>query len=193
MPIKRIRTSGRAKAAIAAVLAAATVAGGYFNIGGERVPPSVKLAMDTLVRPWEGRKLIAYRDMVGVLTICDGDTDNVKPGMRETPAGCDRRLARRLVRDYYQPLTRCIAGFDAMPASWGAAMISLSYNVGVTPACRSTAARLAKAGQFRASCEAATAFNRAGGKVVTGLVNRREMGDALRIGEAELCVSGLTP
>jgi lysozyme len=191
MPINKIVATKRGKAAIAAVMAAAVAAGGYFNIGGETVPPSVKLAMETLVRPWEGRELVAYRDIVGVLTICDGDTENVKTGMRETPAGCDRRLAKRLVRDFYKPLTRCIPGFDGKPVGWGAMMISLSYNVGVGAGCKSTAARLGRAGQYRASCEAATAFNKAGGKVINGLVKRREMGDALRIGEAELCVSAL--
>ena len=38
---------------------------------------------------------------------------------------------------------------------------------------------------------AATAFNRAGGRMVVGLANRRGMGDAARIGEGELCASGL--
>jgi len=31
----------------------------------------------------------------------------------------------------------------------------------------------------------------AGGQMVNGLVKRREMGDAQRLGEAETCVSGL--
>ncbi|MNW16158.1 hypothetical protein D3C71_2149160 [compost metagenome] len=50
---------------------------------------------------------------------------------------------------------------------------------------------MAKVGKYRESCEAATAWNKAGGKVLRGLVLRREMGDEKRIGEAELCVSGL--
>ncbi|MND71481.1 Phage lysozyme [compost metagenome] len=70
-------------------------------------------------------------------------------------------------------------------------MISGAYNFGVGGMCGSSAARLAKAGQYRQACEAQTAWNKAGGRVVNGLVNRREMGDAQRIGEAELCVSGL--
>ena len=41
------------------------------------------------------------------------------------------------------------------------------------------------------SCKAATAFNKAGGRMIIGLAMRREMGDASRIGEGELCVSGL--
>ena len=192
MPINTLRPTKRAKAAIAAVLATAAAAGGYIMLpGGERVPPSVVLAMDTLVQPWEGRELRAYRDAVGIWTICDGDTANVRPGMVETPAGCDKRLRTRLVRDFYKPLTRCIADFDKKPVSWSAMMISLGYNVGVSAACNSTAARLGRAGRYLDSCNAATAFNRAGGKVLIGLVNRREMGDRSRIGEGELCVSGL--
>lgn len=192
MPINKLRPTKRAKAAIAAVLATAAAAGGYIMLpDGERVPPSVVLAMDTLVRPWEGRELRAYRDAVGIWTICDGDTANVRPGMVETPAGCDKRLRTRLVQDFYRPLTRCITDFDKKPVSWSAMMISLAYNVGVSAACNSTAARHGRAGRYLDSCNAATAFNRAGGKVLIGLVNRREMGDRSRIGEGELCVSGL--
>lgn len=192
MPINKIRPSSRAKVAIAAVLALAGSGTAWFTAAG--VPPSVELATTTLIRPWEGRELKAYYDTLArpaVWTICDGDTDNVRPGMVETPAGCDKRLRTRVVRDFYGPLTKCIAGFDAKPVGWGAAMISLAYNVGVGAACKSTAARHARAGKIRESCEAATAFNKAGGRVLTGLVNRREMGDAKRIGEAELCVSEL--
>ncbi|MDF2622165.1 MAG: glycoside hydrolase family 24 [Xanthobacteraceae bacterium] len=57
--------------------------------------------------------------------------------------------------------------------------------------CGSTAARYIRAKLWRQACDAQTAWNRAGGKVVQGLVNRREMGDASRIGEGEICVTGL--
>jgi hypothetical protein len=36
-----------------------------------------------------------------------------------------------------------------------------------------------------------TWFNRAGGRVIVGLKKRREMGDASRMGELELCLEGL--
>jgi GH24 family phage-related lysozyme (muramidase) len=197
MPISRIRESGRAKGAIAAIMAVATLSGGVWYVarpGEAPMPAAVVLAEETLVRPWEGEKLRAYYDRIArppVWTICDGDTENVKPGMVETPAGCDRRLKNRLNRDFYPGLKRCVAGFDTRPVSWQAMMISLSYNVGIGAACGSTAARLGRAGQYQASCIAATAYNRAGGRMVVGLARRREMGDAARIGEAELCVSGL--
>lgn len=197
MPINRIVPTRRAKAAIAAAVAAFTTGGAaYMQYGAPTVdtPPAVTLAIKELIKPWEGRKLVAYFDRLAkppVWTICDGDTQDVKPGMVETPAGCDRRLERRVTRDYFNPLVRCIDGFDKKPISWQASMTSLAYNIGPSSACNSTAARLARVGHMLASCEAATAFNRAGGKVYTGLVNRREMGDPQRIGEAELCVSGL--
>jgi GH24 family phage-related lysozyme (muramidase) len=174
MPSRKIVPTQRAAAAIAGAATA------------------VALAVTALIQPWEGRSLVAYRDIVGVLTICDGDTENVRPGLKVTPAECDRRTYTRVQRDYFIPLTKCILGFETRPVSWQAAMISLAYNVGVGAACRSTAAALGRQGRLRESCEAATAYNRAGGKVVPGLVKRREMGDAQRIGEAELCVSGLT-
>lgn len=152
---------------------------------------AVVLASIVLIKPWEGQELVAYRDAVGKLSICYGETKGVTPGQRATPAQCERMLAERVQRDFYEPLRQCIAGFDLKPVSWQAAAISLSYNVGVSAVCRSTAARLAREGRYRESCEAMTAFNRAGGKVLRGLVLRREDGDATRIGERELCLEGL--
>lgn len=153
---------------------------------------AVALATGALIKPWEGLRTTAYRDVVGVWTVCYGETEGVKPGMKVTPARCEEMLAERVHDDYYKPLARCIAGFDAKPVSWQAAAISLAYNVGVSAVCRSTAARLAREGHYRESCEAMTRFNKAGGKTVRGLVLRREHGDAQRMGELELCLEGLT-
>jgi GH24 family phage-related lysozyme (muramidase) len=194
MARKPIAASARARGAIAAIVAASI--GGMVALFPHEppVPDDVALAVTALVQPWEGRALKAYLDRIAkppVWTVCDGDTDNVKPGMVETPAGCDRRLSVKLVRDYRAPLTRCIASWGKRPLSWRAMMLSLSWNIGVVAACKSSAARLGIGGQYYASCIAATAFNKAGGRFVIGLANRREMGDATRIGEAELCVTGL--
>jgi len=185
----------RARAAIAAVLLSAG-AGGTLALmpGAAPVPDDVALAVTALVKPWEGRSLRAYLDTVAkppVWTICDGDTKGVRPGMVETAAGCDRRLASRIVRDYRARLVACVPNWPAAPLSWRAMMTSLAWNIGVDAACRSTAARLGRAGRWLESCTAATAFNRAGGRMVVGLANRRGMGDATRIGEGELCASGL--
>lgn len=192
MPINRIRASGRARAAIAAVVAASL--GGVATIfGSYRVPDDVALAVK-IIGPWEGRSLVAYHDRLAkppVWTICDGDTDDVRPGMVETPAGCDKRLVVKLQRNYRAPVAACVGDWDKRPLSWRASTLALAWNIGIGATCGSTAVRLAKAGKYSESCEAATAFNKAGGRRLPGLVNRREMGDPTRIGEAELCVSGL--
>lgn len=191
----KLAPTRRARAAIAAVLLSAG-AGGTLALmpGAAPVPDDVALAVTVLVKPWEGRSLRAYLDTVAkppVWTICDGDTKGVRPGMVETAAGCDRRLASRIVRDYRARLVACVPNWPAAPLSWRAMMTSLAWNIGVDAACRSTAARLGRAGRWLESCTAATAFNRAGGRMVIGLANRRGMGDATRIGEGELCASGL--
>lgn len=200
MPINKILPSKRAGKLIAGVVAAAV--GGMVTIfaGQPAVHDDAALAIK-IMQPWEGRHLVAYLDTLPtkpVYTICDGDTNNVRKGMVETNAGCDARTAGKLERDYRPHLVKCVANWDKQPLSWRGSMLTLSWNVGVGATCNSTAVRIVntamKAGKtpdYRASCEAATAFNKAGGKVLRGLVNRREMGDANRPGEAEVCVSGL--
>ncbi len=191
----KLSASRRARAAIAAVVLAAGAGGTVvFLPGTAPVPDDVALAVQVLVKPWEGRSLRAYLDTIAkppVWTICDGDTTNVKPGMVETPDGCDKRLATKIVRDYRARLTACIANWSAAPLSWRAMMNSLAWNIGTGAACGSTAARLGRAGRWLESCTAATAFNRAGGRMVVGLARRRGMGDASRIGEGELCAAGV--
>lgn len=183
--------SKRAKAAISAIVGAAI--GGYVTIWGASVPDDVALAGEYLNKPWEGRVLHAYPDPATggkPWTICDGDTEGVKPGMVETPAGCDKRLARRMMQ-FRSELVACIPAFAAKPLSWRAMMNSLAWNLGPGRVCGSTAAELGRRGRYAESCKAAIVYNRAAGRVMIGLKKRREFGDASRIGEQELCEAGL--
>lgn len=177
MPINKLRPTKSASAAIAAVLAAS--AGGYALMPGSGVkaPDDVVPAATYVTKPWEGRELRAYRDAVGVVTICRGDTFNVRMGMVETPAGCDARLVRRML-DFREQLVACMRGFDRLPLSVRAMFNTLGHNIGTGAACKSSAAPYATAGRYLDACNAATAYNRAAGQVLIGLVKRREMGDA---------------
>jgi len=152
---------------------------------------AIALSMGVLIKPWEDTRLTSYRDMVGVWTVCTGETKGVGPNMRFTEKQCETILKTRVENDFFKPLVKCIPGFEANPIGWQAAMISLAYNVGTGAACKSTAAAMALAKRIGDSCLAMTRFNRAGGKVVRGLVNRRTNGDATRIGEYELCTAAL--
>lgn len=190
----KLFSSARARAAIASVMMLATLSGGIWYAKaptGDTYPAAVVLAAEKLIKPWEQERTVAYLDSVRIPTICFGETKGVKLGMRKTSTECNDMLYRRVYEDFYLPEMQCAAGFERAPVSVQASMISGGYNFGVTAWCRSTAARMIRAGRYRDACDAQTAFNRAGGEILTGLVRRREMGDAQRIGEGELCVSGL--
>lgn len=158
------------------------------------IPPAVKLAVDELIAPWEGLRTTAYLDRLPkkpVWTVCYGDTLDVTAGMKFSVADCKAKLMQRAIYDYYLPLVDGVPGFTEAPISLQASMISGAYNYGVDRQKRSTTADLVGKRRYNDACLAQTAFNKANGRIVIGLVNRREMGDSQRIGEAELCVSGL--
>jgi lysozyme len=196
MPINKIKPSNRAKSAIAAALIAAAAGVGGYAVTNPSTPPAVVLATNILIKPWEGLVLKSHWDpFAKIWDICYGETringKAVTPGMSFTKAQCEAMLEKRVYNDYYLPISKRIPNFAKFPVSVQAAQISGAYNFGVAGMIGSSAARLASAGKYREACEAQTAWNRAGGQIVNGLVKRREMGDAQRIGEAELCVSGL--
>lgn len=140
-----------------------------------------------LVVKWEsgGREhLTAYRDIVGVWTICDGDTQNVRPGMVETRAGCEARRDRQLAA-HAAPVLRCTPSLRGHSNQLAAA-ISLTYNIGPSAYCGSTAARRFNAGDWEAACDAFRSWRMAGGRVVQGLVNRRA-------DERRLCLTAMPP
>lgn len=142
---------------------------------------AVIMAAAAIVQPWEGRELVAYRDIVGVWTICDGDTSDVRPGQVAAPAECDVRLYANLKR-YHAGLRNCLVG--TLPLKTEAAWVSWTYNVGVGAACSSTLVRKANAGDLAGACNELPRWNRAGGREVRGLTNRREA-------ERKLCLEGL--
>lgn len=132
----------------------------------------------------EGTEYKAYRDIVGVWTICNGDTNNVKPGMVETKQGCQDRLERQLIA-HAAPVMECVPTLGEEGRDYQrAAAVSLAYNIGVTNFCRSTVARRFRARDWRGGCDAFRMWVMAGGRRVQGLVNRRER-------ERAVCLKGL--
>ncbi|MBX5238614.1 lysozyme [Rhizobium sp. NLR22b] len=198
MPINKISATNRGKAAIAAALIAAA-AGGWQSVKDTSPtvhPPAVILAKKALIETWEGMVLEAHYDpFAKIYDICYGKTriagKLIAKGMKFTKEECAAFLEDDLYADYYQPLVKKVPAYTTFPVSVQASQLSGAYNFGVGGMVNSTAMELAREGKFREACEAQTKWNRAGGRVVNGLVKRREMGDAQRIGEAELCVSGL--
>lgn len=122
------------------------------------------------VAKWEGKSNDPYRDIVGIATVCYGETR--VPMRRYSDAECTAMLQDGLA-DFAAPVLKRNPELKGHPHALAAA-ISLSYNVGAANYARSTVARKFSAGDWRGACDAFLMWNRAGGRVVLGLTRRRE-------------------
>lgn len=132
---------------------------------------------------YEGLRTTAYRDVVGIPTVCFGETRGVHMGDRYTVDECKVMLGDALA-EFETGMRRCLTNPDAIPDKPYVAFLSLSYNIGTGAFCKSTVARRANAGDLRGACDAILAWNKAGGRVIDGLDRRRKE-------ERALCLSGL--
>jgi lysozyme len=146
------------------------LAGGGAIAGSSAIIAALAMATPHIMT-WEGKRNEPYRDMVGVQTVCFGET--TAPMRRYSDAECVAMLTRRADRNYARPILTCVPALATRTAPF-AASISLSYNIGAAAFCRSTVARRFNAGDWQGGCDAMLAWNRAGGRVVTGLTRRRE-------------------
>ena len=124
----------------------------------------------------EGMRRTAYRDSAGIWTICVGHTTaagppKVRPGMKCTLAEC-RQI---LMRDVAQ-FEKCVEKAITQPMSQHQfdAMVSLAFNIGCHAFRRSTVVREFNRGHEQHAADAFRMWKKAGGRVVQGLVNRRE-------------------
>lgn len=124
------------------------------------------------IAQWEGKRNVAYKDVVGIPTICYGSTKGVKMGDKKTDAECTALLTEK-IRSHMEPVLKCSPVLKDYPDQLAAAT-SLAFNIGGTNYCKSTVMRRFNARQWKAACDAFLMWNRAGGKVVQGLTNRRE-------------------
>jgi Phage-related lysozyme (muraminidase) len=135
-----------------------------------------------LVGAWEGLRIVAYRDIVGVPTVCFGETRGVEMGDRYSVEECQVMLGDGLV-EFEASMRRCLTSPDTIPGKSYVAFLSLSYNIGTGAFCGSTVARRANAGDIEGACNAIPMWNKAGGRIVQGLVNRRA-------DEQRICLEG---
>ena len=124
-----------------------------------------------ILKYFEGCKLTAYQDSVGVWTIGYGHTKGVYDGMTITQDQAEQMLLSELeeyegyIKDMVTvPLTQ--NQFDAL--------VVWVYNLGPTNFRNSTLLKELNAGNYNAAGQEITRWNKAGGKVLAGLVKRRE-------------------
>lgn len=122
----------------------------------------------------EGEVRTTYQDVVGINTVCFGDTDPSMAitGVTYTAEECLDSLSRQIIA-HAKPMLKCVPGVeksDEMTAAFG----SLAFNIGETRFCSSTVAKRFRAGDYAGACSAILMWDKAGGKIVKGLVTRRK-------------------
>lgn len=130
------------------------------------------------VAVYEGVRTHAYRDVVGVRTICYGHTEGVQMGDYFTLEYCKKLLGADLQR-YYDMVRKCVT--VAMPPKRTAAIVSFTYNIGGSGFCRSSVAKELQRGHIQQACNNLLRYVYAGGRVIKGLATRRQ-------GERRLCL-----
>lgn len=134
-----------------------------------------------LIKQFEGCKLTAYQDSVGVWTIGYGwihpvDGKPIRVGMTIKQETAERLLKTGLV-SYESDVSRLVkvcltqGQFDAL--------VSFTYNLGARSLSTSTLLRKLNAGDYAGAADEFLRWNKAGGKVLNGLTRRREAERAL--------------
>lgn len=154
-------------------------------------------ALIGLVATWEGLRTTAYQDIVGIWTVCYGETKGVKKGDAYTVAECKSKLAHE-VKAYDERLQKCMT--RQLSGGERIALVSLSYNAGTAAVCKSTALKLMNQGKRIEGCNALLnwscvtvaegtgdktgpcASSRQNKRAINGLLNRRKA-------EQKICLS----
>ncbi|HEY2466562.1 MAG TPA: lysozyme [Terracidiphilus sp.] len=125
-----------------------------------------------LTEQFEGCRLAAYQDQVGVWTIGYGHTGaDVKPGMTITSAQAQALLAQDVTS-----ASACVNNVVAVALSQDEfdALVDFVFNLGVGAFSGSTMLRKLNAGDFASAAAQFDLWDRAGGAVVAGLLRRRQ-------------------
>lgn len=133
-----------------------------------------------LIHEFEGFRSSAYRDPVGIWTIGYGFTKGVRAGDTITRQEADKRLQDELFA-YEAGVIKATEGkctqdqFDAL--------VSFAWNVGVAGMSGSSVIKAHNRGDYEEAALKFHLWNKAGGKVLTGLTRRR-------VAESEVYLTG---
>ena len=108
------------------------------------------LALATAIAvPAEGLRQLAYKDPIGLLTVCWGHTGDVQSGKKYSLDECKALLDKDMLAAIEQ-VEKCHPG---LPEPVLASFADAVFNSGPKIACNSTASKLLAAGDYKGACE----------------------------------------
>jgi len=122
------------------------------------------------IQSWEGTAQVAYKDSVGIPTICTGSTRGVYLGQTATLAECEHRLVQDTTYAG-QAVKRCVT--QKLTQGQYDALVSLGFNIGGGALCSSTLVRKLNQGDCRGAAEQFLRWDHAGKQKLRGLTRRR--------------------
>jgi len=133
-----------------------------------------------LLKSFEGLRLKAYQDSVGVWTIGYGTTSGVRPGMVITEAQAEELLKRDLDR-FEQAVSELVT--VPLTDDQFSALVTFTYNVGEGSLADSTLLGLLNQGDYQGAADQFLRWDKAGGQALPGLTRRRRAERALFLGQ----------
>lgn len=128
-----------------------------------------------LICDFEGKRLVAYDDGVGIWTIGFGTT--VYPNGIRVKKGdtCTEAQAKVYMQNDLKKFEYTVNSAVNIPLNQNQydALVSLTYNIGATAFSKSTLVKKLNAGDIRGAADQFDVWINAGGKRMQGLVNRR--------------------
>ena len=124
-----------------------------------------------LTESFEGCRLQAYLDSVGVPTIGYGHTHGVTLGMTCTQEQAEQWLQQD-IQVAAQAVNRMVTVALTQPEF--DALVDFTFNLGTGSLQHSTLLRLLNAGNYKGAAAEFEKWDRAGGKVMAGLLRRRQ-------------------
>ena len=124
-----------------------------------------------LIKKFEGCETTAYQDSVGVWTIGFGHTKGVEEGQTCSIEDAESMLADEM--DEYEGYINNMVKVDLQQHEFDS-LVAWVYNLGPTNLGESTMLKVLNGGQFDLVPDEMNRWTRAGGKILEGLVRRRQ-------------------
>ena len=135
-----------------------------------------------ILKECEGLYLNAYKCPAGVWTIGYGCTEGVRPGMSITEPEAEAMLRKELTK--FEEGVERVLGHIPLNENQFSALVSLTYNCGLGAVAESTTIRRKlEARDYQGAADGFLLWNKGGGRVLPGLVKRREMERKLFLSE----------